>query len=105
VLSAIDGTPEADDGSGGTVPAEQGALAKVNEVLSGIGATQNRLDFAQENVKTAIVNISAAESTIRDVDMAEEMSRFSKNQILAQAGTAMLAQANQSAQNVLQLLR
>jgi flagellin len=101
VLATIDG------GSYGATPTvvAEGALAKVNAVLSNIGATQNRLDFAQENVKTAIVNISAAESTIRDVDMAEEMSRFSKNQILAQAGTAMLAQANQSAQNVLQLLR
>jgi flagellin len=81
------------------------ALAQVNAQLSKIGAYQNRLDYAQENVKTAIVNVSAAESVIRDVDMAEEMSKFSKTQILAQAGTAMLAQANQSSQNVLQLLR
>jgi flagellin len=81
------------------------ALASVNEVLSKIGAYQNRLDYAQTNVKTAIVNISAAESVVRDVDMAEEMSKFSKTQILSQAGTAMLAQANQSSQGVLQLLR
>lgn len=85
--------------------ASTGALAKVNGVLSKIGAYQNRLGFAQENVKTSIINISAAESTIRDVDMAEEMSRFSKLQILQQAGTAMLAQANSSSQNVLSLLR
>jgi flagellin len=85
--------------------ASTGALAKVNSVLSKIGAYQNRLGFAQENVRTAIVNISATESTIRDVDMAEEMSRFSRTQILQQAGTAMLAQANQSSQGVLQLLR
>jgi flagellin len=51
------------------------------------------------------VNLSAAESVIRDVDMAEEMTHFSKSAILAQAGTAMLAQANQNAQSVLQLLR
>jgi flagellin len=87
------------DGTGTT------ALSTVNEVLSKIGAYQNRLDYAQTNVKTAIVNISAAESVIRDVDMAEEMSKFSKTQILSQAGTAMLAQANQSSQGVLQLLR
>jgi flagellin len=86
-------------------PGTATALAQVNAQLSKIGAYQNRLDYAQENVKTAIVNVSAAESVIRDVDMAEEMSKFSKTQILAQAGTAMLAQANQSSQNVLQLLR
>lgn len=85
--------------------ASTGALDKVNTVLSDIGAYQNRLGFALDNVKTAIVNISATESTIRDVDMAAEMSTFSKNQILAQAGTAMLAQANAESQNVLQLLR
>jgi flagellin len=81
------------------------AIKTVNGVLGDLGAYQNRLDYAQQNVKTAVVNVSAAESVIRDVDMAEEMSKFSKSQILAQAGTAMLAQANQSSQNVLQLLR
>jgi flagellin len=85
--------------------ASTGALAQVNSVLSTVGGYQNRLGFAQENVKTAIINISATESTIRDVDMAEEMTKFSKNQILSQAGTAMLAQANSSAQGVLSLLR
>jgi flagellin len=99
-LKALDGTRESSD------PADwKSALGKVNEVLSKIGAYQNRLDYAQTNVKTAIVNVSAAESVVRDVDMAEEMSKFSKTQILAQAGTAMLAQANQSSQGVLQLLR
>jgi flagellin len=81
------------------------AIGTVGTVLGTIGAYQNRLDYAAANNATAIVNLSAAESVIRDVDMAEEMTRFSKNQILAQAGTAMLAQANQSAQSVLQLLR
>ena len=61
--------------------------------------------FVYANIKAAIVNQSAAESTIRDVDMAAEMASFSKNNILAQAGTAMLAQANQSGQGVLSLLR
>lgn len=81
------------------------ALEAINSELSNIGALQNRLDYAQENVRTAIINNSAAESVIRDVDMAEEMTKFSKQQILQQAGTAMLAQANQSSQAVLQLLR
>jgi flagellin len=81
------------------------AMQSVNTTLGTIGATQNRIEFAQSNIKTTIQNFSAAESVIRDLDMAEEMTKFSKNNILAQAGTAMLAQANQSAQGVLQLLR
>jgi flagellin len=97
-LSQIDGTGTASD-TGTT------ALGEANKVLSKIGAFQNRLGFAQDNVRTSIVNISAAESTIRDVDMAEEMSKFSRNQILQQAGTSMLAQANQVPQGVLSLLR
>lgn len=81
------------------------AMGTVATTLGDIGATQNRIEFAQSNLKTSIQNFTAAESVIRDVDMAEEMTKFSKNNILAQAGTAMLAQANQSAQGVLQLLR
>jgi flagellin len=77
----------------------------VNSALATIGATQNRIGFATDSVKATLQNYTAAESTIRDVDMAEEMTRFSKNQILSQAGTAMLAQANQAGQGVLQLLR
>jgi flagellin len=80
-------------------------LDKVNTALGTIGAAQNRLGYTIANLKAAIVNQSAAESTIRDVDMAQEMAKFSKNNILAQAGTAMLAQANQSGQSVLSLLR
>jgi flagellin len=81
------------------------ALGTVTTALGSIGANQNRISYAQENIKTKITNFSAAESVIRDVDMAEEMTKFSKNNILAQAGTAMLAQANQAGQGVLQLLR
>lgn len=88
-----------------SMTAVDAALDEVNGTLGDIGSYQNRLDYAQSNVKTAFQNVSAAESVIRDVDMAEEMTKFSKNQILQQAGTAMLAQANQSAQGVLQLLR
>jgi flagellin len=82
-----------------------GAIEKVNASLGKIGAYQNRIENSQANLKTAIQNYSASESVIRDLDMAEEMTKFSKNQILAQAGTSMLAQANQSAQGVLSLLR
>ena len=81
------------------------AVGKVNEALGKIGAFQNRIENAVANLKTSIENLSASESVIRDLDMASEMTTFSKNQILAQAGTAMLAQANQSSQNILQLLR
>ncbi len=81
------------------------ALDAVNETLATIGAAQNRLEFTVSNLKVAVQNQEAAESTIRDLDMAEEMTRFTKNTILQQAGTAMLAQANQSAQGILQLLR
>lgn len=81
------------------------AIKHVNTALGKIGSAQNRIEFAQSNTRTAIQNVSAAESVIRDVDMAEEMTKFTKNQILQQAGTAMLAQANQSAQGVIQLLR
>lgn len=81
------------------------ALSTVSTALGSIGANQNRISYAQDNLKTKIANFSAAESVIRDVDMADEMTKFSKNNILAQAGTAMLAQANQAGQSVLTLLR
>jgi flagellin len=81
------------------------AITTVNTALGSIGAAQSRIGFALDNTKTAIANFAAAESTIRDVDMAEEMTNFSKSQIMAQAGTAMLAQANQASQNVLRLFQ
>lgn len=70
-----------------------------------LGAYQNRLEHKVANLDTSAENLQAAESRIRDVDMAKEMSTFTKNNILSQAATAMLAQANQAPQNVLQLLR
>lgn len=82
-----------------------GAIDVVNAALGEIGAGQSRIENAVSNLRTVIQNFSAAESVIRDVDMAEEMVKFSKNQILAQAGTAMLAQANQAGQGVLRLLQ
>jgi flagellin len=88
-----------------SVSAADTNLTSVNNVLAAIGAGQNRLDYTVQNLKSAIVNVKAAESTIRDVDMAEEMANFTKNNILTQAAQAMLSQANQSTQNVLGLLR
>lgn len=81
------------------------ALDAVNTTLAAIGAGQNVLDYTVQNLKSAVVNVRAAESTIRDVDMAEEMATFTKNNILTQAAQAMLSQANQGSQGVLQLLR
>ena len=91
--------------SGSTLANADTALGAVNAVLATIGAGQNVLDYTVQNLKSAIVNVRAAESTIRDVDMAEEMATFTKNNILTQAAQAMLSQANQGSQNVLQLLR
>ncbi len=81
------------------------ALDVVNSVLANIGAGQNVLDYTVQNLKSAVVNVRAAESVIRDVDMADEMANFTKNNILKQAAEAMLSQANQGSQGVLQLLR
>ena len=81
------------------------AIENVNEARATYGARQNRLESTVRNLKATAENLQAAESRIRDTDMAEEMSVFTKNNILVQAGTAMLAQANQAPQNVLSLLR
>lgn len=70
-----------------------------------LGAYQNRLEHTITNLSTSSENLTAAESRIRDVDMAKEMMNYTKNNILMQAATAMLAQANQLPQAVLQLLR
>ena len=80
------------------------AIATVSEERSMLGASQNRLEHTISNLGTAAENLQAAESRIRDVDMAEEMMAFTKYQILQQASTAMLAQANMAPQSVLQLL-
>ncbi len=81
------------------------AIELVNQARATYGAKQNRLESTVRNLKTTAENLQAAESRIRDTDMAEEMSTFTKNNILVQAGTAMLAQANQAPQSVLSLLR
>jgi len=81
------------------------AIEKVSAERSKLGANQNRLEHTINNLKTSSENLTAAESRIRDVDMAKEMMNQTKNSILAQAAQAMLAQANQQPQGVLQLLR
>ena len=80
------------------------ALTSVNKMRSDIGAIQNRLEHTINNLDNVVENTTSAESQIRDTDMASEMVKYSNNQILAQAGQAMLAQANQANQGVLSLL-
>lgn len=82
-----------------------GAIQKVSVQRASLGAVQNRLEHTITNLATSSENLTAAESRIRDADMAKEMMQFSKYNILTQAGTAMLAQANQAPQQVLSLLR
>jgi flagellin len=81
------------------------AIGSVASERATLGAVQNRFESTIRNLSVTVENLSAAESRIRDTDMAQEMVSFTRHQILAQAGTAMLAQANQVPQNVLSLLR
>ena len=96
-----------DSGIAGTyaIDAISDALQKVSEQRSSLGAVQNRLEHTIDNLDNVVENTTSAESRIRDTDMAEEMVNYSKNNILAQAGQSMLAQANQSNQGVLSLLQ
>ena len=80
------------------------AVEKISAQRSSLGAIQNRLEHTIANVDNVVENTNAAESRIRDTDMADEMVNYSKNNILAQAGQAMLAQANQATQGVLSIL-
>ncbi len=86
----------------GTIDA---AISSVSAFRGRLGATQNRLEHTVSNLQVATENLSASESRIRDADMAAEMTEFTRNQILSQAGTAMLAQANSVPQGVLSLLQ
>lgn len=92
------------EGSGKAIQAIDNAISQVSTQRSQLGATQNRLEHTINNLNTTRENLSEANSRIRDVDMAEEMMEFTKSNILSQASTAMLAQANQMPQSVLQLL-
>jgi flagellin len=87
-----------------TMAALDTALGSVNTYMGTLGAYQNRLSMAMQNLQVGMENFSASESAIRDVDMAYQVTQFTKDQILQQSGMAMLAQANQAPQQILQLL-
>ncbi|ATD54627.1 flagellin [Clostridium chauvoei] len=89
----------------GSIKTINSAIEQVSTQRSKLGAVQNRLEHTINNLNTSSENLTAAESRVRDVDMAKEMMAFSKNNILSQAAQAMLGQANQQPQGVLQLLR
>ena len=95
-------TPEDANRAIGTIDE---ALKKINKQRADLGAYQNRLELTVKGLDIGAENLQASESRIRDTDMASQMVEFTKNSVLQQAGTAMLAQANQSSQNVLTLLR
>lgn len=91
--------------AGTALTAIDAAIGTVSDTRADLGAVQNRLEHKINNLNVAVENLSASESRIRDTDMASEMMNFTRSNILSQAGTAMLAQANQAPQGVLQLLR
>ncbi len=93
------------DAAKGAIDTVNGAIDQVSSIRSDLGALQNRLEHTINNLGVQTENITAAESRIRDVDMAKEMMNYTKNNILVQASQAMLAQANQVPQGVLQLLQ
>jgi flagellin len=108
-LAVGTGTDEAttkalDVSASATLTAIDAALTNVSSARANIGAVQNRFEHTINNLNVAVENLSASESQIRDTDMAQEMTKFTRSQILQQAGTSMLAQANQSQQSVLKLL-
>lgn len=100
--AAVPGTPS---GAEAAITAIDTAIEKVSTARADLGAKQNRFDHTINNLNVTVENLSASESRIRDADMAQEMMQFTRNQILSQAGTSMLAQANQGSQGVLSLLR
>ena len=91
--------------AGASIDKIKSAIASVSKQRSDLGAVQNRLEHTIKNLDNVVENTTAAESQIRDTDMASQMVEYSKNNILAQAGQSMLAQANQSTQGVLSLLQ
>jgi len=95
-------TPETANRAIGTLDE---AIKKINKQRADLGAYQNRLEMSVVGINVAAENLQASESRIRDVDMAKEMVEYTRNQILTQSGTAMLAQANQQTQSVMSLLR
>ena len=102
-LDAVDVTTGS--GAESAISVLDAAIAAVSDTRSTLGATQNRLEHTVANLNVAVENLQASESRIRDADMALEMVAFTRHQIMSQAGTAMLAQANSVPQSVLQLLQ
>jgi flagellin len=92
-------------GTAAALSAIDAAIKTVSSTRSDLGALQNRFEHTIANLGVAVENLTASESRIRDIDMAAEMAQLTRHQILTQAGTAMLAQANSSTQSVLALLR
>mgnify|MGYP000046403782 CR=1 FL=1 len=92
-------------GASGAITSIDAALSMVSSTRATLGAVQNRLTHTVNNLEVASENLSAARSNLQDTDMAKEMANYSKQQVLIQSGTAMLAQANQSSQSVLKLLQ
>ena len=92
-------------GANSAIGALDAAIGAVSATRADLGALQNRFEHTIANIDVAVENLTASESRIRDADMAQEMVRFTRNQILSQAGTAMLAESNRSSQGVLELLR
>ncbi|WP_067508829.1 flagellin [Actinoplanes sp. TFC3] len=95
----------AEGGADKAINALDKAITSVSDSRATLGAYQNRFEHTINNLNVSVENLSASESRIRDTDMAQEMVSFTRNQILTQAGTSMLSQANQASQNVLSLLR
>lgn len=95
---------ESPEGSNASLGVLDDALQRLSKQRADLGAYYNRLDYAARGLMTAYENTQAAESRIRDADMAEEMVEFTKNQVLVQTGTSMLAQANVQSQSILRLL-
>ncbi|WP_306212980.1 flagellin N-terminal helical domain-containing protein [Actinoplanes sp. RD1] len=95
----------AEGGADKAIEALDKAITSVSDTRATLGAYQNRFEHTINNLNVSVENLSASESRIRDTDMAQEMVAFTRNQILTQAGTSMLSQANQASQNVLSLLR
>jgi len=104
-IGAVLGAQNLDGEAATTTATIEASIKAVNTARSTLGAQQNRLEHTINNLGTTTENLVAAESRIRDVDMASEMMEMTKNNILAQAAQAMIAQANQQPQSVLQLLR
>jgi flagellin-like hook-associated protein FlgL len=104
-VAAATPTFTAASGASAAIDKLDAAIKKVSTTRADLGAIQNRFDHTINNLNVTVENLTASESRIRDADMAQEMVQFTRNQILSQAGTAMLAQANQASQGVLSLLR